>query len=263
MKQAQVVWITGASSGIGRALALEWARQGCKLILSARRVELLEEVAQACRQIGAEAVVFPMDLNLQGQSEGWVVQALTFFGHIDVLVNNAGLGQLAQAMELSEGVERQIMEVNYFAPVALSKALLPHLIERNTGSIVVVSSIVGKFGHPGLAAYSAAKHALHGYFESLREELPTSNIHILVVSPGFIRTEVAINALGPDGKPVLKNSPAQEKGMPPEQLAPKLIRALNRKRRHLYIGGFEVWAPRIKWYMPNLFYKILRMAQKG
>lgn len=261
MKRNQVVWITGASSGIGKALALAWADLGAKLILSARRAEVLQEVAEACKAKGAEAVVFPIDLNQQGLAEAWVAQALTYFGEVDVLVNNAGLGQLAQALELPEAVERQVMEVNYFAPVALSKAMLPHFMARNRGSIIVVSSIVGKFGHPGLAAYSAAKHALHGYFESLREELHQHDVHILVVSPGFIKTDVAVNALGPDGQPVLKNSPAQEKGMPPEQLAPKLIRALERKRNHIYIGGFEIWAPRIKWLMPKLFYFVLGKAR--
>ena len=257
-----VVWITGASSGIGRALALEWAVRGARLILSARRKEALEEVANLCRQGGAEAKILPLDLSDTRQAGLWAAEAIQCFGHVDVLVNNAGLGQLGTVLETTEEVERQVMEVNYFASVALTRALLPHFMERRAGSVVILSSIVGKFGLPKLAAYAAAKHALHGYFESLREELRNYPLHIMVVSPGFIKTEVALNALGPDGKPVLKNSPAQEKGMSPEKLAPKLIKALEKKRKHLYIGGFEIWAPRIKWFAPGLFYRMMHMFKK-
>ena len=250
----EVVWITGASSGIGRALALEWAVRGARLILSARRKEALEEVAQLCRLAGSEAHVLPLDLTDTRQAARWTADAFACYGQVDVLVNNAGLGQLGTVMETTEEVERQVMEVNYFASVALTRALLPHFLERKTGSIVVISSIVGKFGLPKLAAYAAAKHALHGYFESLRQEVQSDGLRILVVSPGFIKTDVALNALGPTGEPVGENSPAQANGMPPEKVAKRILKALQGSRHHVYIGGYEIWAPRIKWFWPKLFY---------
>ena len=170
MKQFKdkVVWITGASSGIGEALALEFATQGARLILSARREDELRRVAAATQLPELDLLVLPFDLNNTSNASGLAAQVINKFGRIDILINNGGMSQRSEAAETSETIERQLMEVNYFSAVNLTKAVLPYMKRQKSGQLVVLSSIAGKFGFYLRSSYSAAKHALHGYFESLR-----------------------------------------------------------------------------------------------
>ena len=250
-----VVWITGASSGIGEALSYAFAQKGAKVILSARRKEELERVSMGC--VAGNVHILPLDLEQSQLAEEWVKDAIHAFGKVDVLINNGGIGHLGTSLEMKEEVERRVMEINYFGQVNLTRALLPHLLERRSGTVVAISSILGWFGSPRLAAYAASKHALKGYFESLREEVRNKGLNVMVVFPGFINTQVTIRSLGPNGETINKNSPAQENGMPPEVFAQKLIRRIEKDKWFATIGGWEVNSiPFYKW-LPRTFYKTM------
>ncbi|MEY4088286.1 MAG: hypothetical protein RJB55_557, partial [Verrucomicrobiota bacterium] len=182
----QVVWITGASSGIGEACARAFAAEGAKLVLSSRRPDELERVRRSCRN-PERHLTLPLDLTRTAEFPALVASVLDRTGRIDVLVNNGGVSQRARAMDADEAVERLIMEVDYFGPVALSKAVLPSMLARQSGHIVVVSSVMGYLGTPGRSSYAAAKHALHGYFDSLRAEVWREGIKVTLVCPGYVR----------------------------------------------------------------------------
>lgn len=257
MKRAQTVWITGASSGIGEALALTYNAKGYHTILSARRSEVLESIQKKLTH-PEQSYLLPLDLEQHENAEAWYNQASAFTGSIDVLINNAGMGHLGTAIEMELDIERKVFEVNFWGAVALTKAVLPHMTSRNSGQIWTVSSILGHFGSPKLAAYAASKHAVVGYFESIQYELRKSEVHIGIVSPGFINTAVTLNSLGPDGVPIEKNSVAQEKGMLPIVFALKFLKLSTKRRpkRHLLIGRYEVLSVTFKRYLPKLFFMV-------
>ncbi len=253
----KTIWITGASSGIGEALAKSLSSKDTKLILSARRKEELERVKNECAHPGSIAVL-PLDLEQNGHANQWVADAWQLFGSVDILINNGGIGQFGNALETDESVERKLFEINYFGSVALTKHILPKMLEAGAGQIMAISSIAGKFGQPKLAAYSASKGALTLYYESLKEELIQSPIKIQVVSPGFIQTSVTLNSLKPDGSKMNTNSPAQENGMPANTFAQKLIKTMQGSRFHSYIGRKELLAVPLHAVLPSLFYKLIR-----
>lgn len=177
---------------------------------------------------------------------------------IDVLVNNGGIGQRALAVAAAPEVERAIMEVDYFAPVALTRAVLPAMRERRAGHVVVVSSVMGYVGTPGRSTYAAAKHALHGYFDSLRAELWASGIHITLACPGYVRTALAVNALGPAGEKHARNDAGTKRGIAPEKCAAAILRAVARRRREVYVGGWEIAGIYLQRFLPGLFARIVR-----
>lgn len=191
------IWITGASSGIGEALAMDAARRGAKLVLTARRVEELERVRAACPD-PARVVLLPLDL-MAFDAEAAVASATTAFGRIDVLVNNAGRSQRSLLVDTSMDVYRQLMELDYFAPVALTRALVPQMRARRAGQVVMISSIAGRIGAPLRTGYSAAKHALAGFTEAARAELWRDGLRFTTVYPGYVRTAIAQNAWNGDG----------------------------------------------------------------
>ncbi|TGE13479.1 SDR family oxidoreductase [Hymenobacter elongatus] len=254
----QVIWITGASAGIGEALAQEFARAGARLVLSARNVAALQRVAIACAP--AQVLVLPLDLTKAESFPSCVEQVLARYGRIDVLVNNGGISQRSLALETSLDVHRRLMEVNYFGTVALTQAVLPQLIRQQRGQIVVVSSLVGLFGSPYRSAYAASKHALHGFFDSLRAELWQTGISVTLICPGFIRTGVSINALTADGSPQGTMDAATDQGLCPEKLAHAAVRAIAQRRREVYIGGRETLGVYVKRFVPGLFSRLLRQA---
>ncbi|TGE21619.1 SDR family oxidoreductase [Hymenobacter aquaticus] len=254
-----VIWITGASSGIGEALAKEFARAGARLVLSARNVPELERVRAACAP--AEVLILPLDLAGRADFPTLAAQVLAHYGRLDVLINNGGLSQRSLALETSLAVHRQLMEVNYFGTVALTQAVLPHLIGQGHGQIVVVSSLVGKFGSPYRSAYAASKHALHGFFDSLRAEIWQTGVGITIICPGFIRTGVSINALTADGSPQRTMDEATARGLAPEKLAREAVRAIARRRQEVYIGGRETLGVYLKRFVPGLFSRVLRRAK--
>ncbi|MEO7414740.1 MAG: SDR family oxidoreductase, partial [Opitutaceae bacterium] len=225
----RVVWITGASSGIGEALALALAQEGARLVLSSRRVEELERVRRACARPDDHSVV-PLDLARSETFPATVEQVLKRCGRIDVLVNNGGVSQRALAMEASLAVERTLMEVNYFGPVALTKAVLPAMKAQGAGHVVVISSVMGYLGTPGRSTYAAAKHALHGWFDSLRAEVWRHGLQVLLVCPGYVQTAVSLNAVGSDGEKHAQLDAKTARGIPPSECATAILHAIMRNR---------------------------------
>ncbi len=253
----QVIWITGASSGIGAALATAFAREGARLILSSRRPQELEQIRQSCEEPD-QHIVLPLDLARSDTFPAAVAEATARCGSIDILINNAGVSQRGPAMETTEEVERSLMEVNYFGPVALSKAVLPAMRLRRSGHIVVVSSVMGFVGTPGRSTYAAAKHALHGYFDSLRSEVWRDHIAVTIACPGYVRTAVAQNALGPQGRKPGETSAPQPRGIPSARCAAAIVNAVARRREEVYIGGREVLGIYLKRFAPALFSSLVR-----
>lgn len=259
----KVVWITGASSGIGEGLSNAFSKEGCKLVLSARRFDELLRVKQQTNLLDEDILLLPIDLEKNIEAPEWVKKVIEKFGRIDVLINNGGLSQKGTALETTNEVERKIMEINYFGNVALTKAVIPIMQKQQSGNIVVTTSILGKFGLPFHTTYAASKHALYGFYDSLRMELKPFHIKVLLVAPGFINTNASINSLNADGSLSNKNSPAQINGMKTDVFARKLISALKRNKNHFYIGNKELLAIPFKTLLPNLFYSIMDKMSKG
>ncbi|MCK6509927.1 SDR family oxidoreductase [Myxococcota bacterium] len=261
MLREKVVWITGASSGIGEALALAYAEVGARLILSARRGEVLEEVKRRCGRSEQDVMILPLDLEKAEEMPSKVEQALGRFGQVDLLINNGGISQRALIKDTSLAVDRRIMEINYFGTIALTKALLPSMIARRCGHIAMVTSLVGKFGTPLRSSYAASKHALHGFCDALRAETWQDGIAVTVICPGYIKTAVSVNALVGDGSSQGTMDQAQANGMPAEVCAQKILRALAKKKEEVYIGGREVMGVYLKRFVPALFSRILRKTK--
>lgn len=253
--KGKVVWITGASSGIGRALAEAYSNEGAFVIVSARRAALLEELKLSLRE-PAHCMVLPLDLMQHQDALSWTNEALSFKGHIDILINNGGIGHLGTVEEMDFEVERSVMEVNFWAAAAITKAVLPGMLKRGSGEIWTVASILAYFGSPKLAAYAASKFAVMGYFESLQYELSGSGVHVGILNPGFINTSVTLSSLGPNGQPIGKNSVAQEKGMLPEELATKFLQKTRKVHppKNLVIGKYERFSVPFKRILPGMFH---------
>lgn len=254
----KVVWITGASSGIGEALAYEFNKRGAKVILSARRVEELQRVKENCENSEETVRIIPLDLSESESFPEKVKEAKAQFGSIDMLINNGGMSQRAYAVNSTMESIRRLMEVNFFGSVGLTKELLPTFMEQKSGHIVVISSVMGKLGTRYRSAYAAAKHALHGWFDCLRQEVYDYNIDVTLVCPGFIQTHITENALTADGSKYNKVDDALEKGMPPEEFAKKLLPKLAKKKMEVYIGGREILAIYVRRLSLRLLNVILR-----
>lgn len=255
-----VIWITGASSGIGEATAKKFSQEGYRVIISARNEEELNRVKSECSN-PADVQVLPLDLVEIDSFDGKVSQAIPFFGKVDIILHNGGISQRSLIKETGLEVDRKLMEVNFFGTVALTKAILPHFVVRKTGQFAVVSSLVGKFGSPFRSSYAASKHALHGFFDTLRAEHFQDNITVTMICPGFIRTNVSVNALTADGSALGKMDEAQAKGMSPEACASEIYAAIARKKEEVYIGGKETFAVHLKRFFPAIFSKIIKKAK--
>lgn len=198
----KVVWITGASSGIGEALAGQMAARGSRLVLSARNEAELQRVASQCRVNGAtDVLVLPLDITDYSAMEPATRQVLAQYGQIDLLLNNAGVSQRSFCVDTDFSVYRQMMEINVLGQIALTQAVLPAMIARGQGHLAVTASVAGKVGAPLRTGYCAAKHAVMGFFDALRTEVAADGLEVTTITPGFIRTNVSSNALGADGKP--------------------------------------------------------------
>lgn len=250
----KTVWITGASSGIGEALAVAWSREGARLVLSARNEQELERVRQACANPERHRVI-PLDLT----DTQAIHAAAKGAGAIDVLVHSGGVSQRALASETDLAVDRAIMETNYFGTVALTKAVLPSMLARRSGHIVPISSVIGYVGIPTRSAYSASKHALHGFFESLRAETAKDGIAVTIVVPGYIRTKVSENALRGDGSAYGKMDETHQRAMRPEDAAPRIIDAVAKKKAEIRVGGAETLAVLLRRFFPRLTSRITRL----
>jgi short-subunit dehydrogenase len=260
----KVIWITGASSGIGEALAYELSKKGASLILSARRKEELDRVKGNCLAATQPNIrVLPMDLAKPETLKLTTEAALQIFGRIDILINNGGISQRSLAKDTIEEADRKIMEVNFFGTIAITKYLLPHFLHRKSGHYVTVSSVTGIFGTPFRSTYAASKHALHGFFDSLRAELwkdVKEAITVTMICPGFIHTPITLSAVTGDGSPLGKMDEGQFKGKPASWCAQKIIRAIEKKKQEVYIGGIETLGVRFKRLFPTWFSRYIRDA---
>ncbi len=218
----RVIWITGASAGIGAALARRLAREGASLVLSARRADQLEAVA-ASLPATTPRLVLPGDVTDFAAIPSWLARIEAELGPVDVLVANAGITQRSLARDTSFDVYRQLMEVDFFAPVAFARAVLPGMLERGAGHIVVTSSVAGKFGTPLRSGYCAAKFAVHGYFDALRAETHKDGIAVTTIVAGPIQTDVSVNALTADGSRYGIMDEIQANGIPVEEAADTIV----------------------------------------
>jgi short-subunit dehydrogenase len=258
----KTVWITGASSGIGEALAIVCAREGASLVLTARREDELRRVAEKTGLPDKSLLILPADLYRVDQVNSLTEQALARFGKIDVLFNNAGISSRALAVESPVEIDRKVMEIDYFSVIALTKSVLPQMIKQKSGHIVVTSSVVGKIGTPLRSAYSAAKHALHGFFDSIRQEVADFGINITIVCPGYIHTQVSVNAITPTGEKFNKMSTNQQKGIDPLVMAEKMVQAVYKNKRELIYGGKEVLGIYLYRFSPGLLNRYLRSMHR-
>ena len=256
----KVIWITGASSGIGEALAYEWSKRGAHLILSARRESELERVKAACAH-SDRCTVATLDLSRQEDIEMTADRMLRQFGTIDILVNNGGISQRSLVIETDVSVDRRIMEVDYFSGVILTKKLLPAMVAKGSGHIIAISSIVGIFGFPLRSAYSAAKHALHGFYETVWAELHHQGVQVTVVCPGRILTDVSLNALTKDGTPHGEMDHGQTNGITAETCARRIIKAVRKNKKEVYIGKKDLFMIYFKRYIPWLYYRLVSKVQ--
>ena len=254
----QVAWITGASSGIGEALALELARRGAKLVLSARREDELRRVANRTNLPPENVLVLPLDMTDEAQLPDHVQTVLNHFGQIDYVFQNAGITQRGTVAETKFEVYRQIMEVNFFGVVALTKAVLPHMLTQKSGHFVVTSSVAGKLGTKQRSGYCASKHALHGFFDALRAEIHEAGLHVTMVCPGYIKTPISLHALNADGQKHARMDQNQAIGMDPAKCARQICNAVANRREEVYVGGFETMGIYLKRFFPGILSRILR-----
>lgn len=255
----KVIWITGASSGIGKALAIYLSKEKSnKLILSARGENALIEVKRLCTY-PENISVLPFDLAKIEVMHDIAKNAIKLFGTIDILVNNGGVSQRSLIIETAIEVDKKLMEVDYLGTVALSKAILPHFIKKQSGHFVVVSSLMGKFSSPYRSGYCGAKHALHGFFDALRMEHQKDGIDVTMVCPGFVNTNVARNALTGSGDIQNNQDTATEQGLSPEVFVKRMTHAIAKRKFEVYIGKKEVLGVYLKRFFPKfLHYFVLR-----
>jgi short-subunit dehydrogenase len=253
----KVIWVTGASSGIGRATAIALSKKAAKLIISGRHASNLLDTKKACQNPN-DVHIIPFDLAQYADFKHITQTAIAVYGHIDILINNGGISQRALAENTSIAVDEQIMKVNYLGTVALTKALLPHFIERSSGRYVVVTSVTGKIGTPLRSSYAASKHALHGFFDSLRAEVYKYNIKVTLICPGFVQTNVSKNALTGNGKPQDKMDKSIQNGITAERLAKEMLRAIKKDKQEKAIGHKEIYGILIKRFFPKLAAVLIR-----
>lgn len=255
--QDKIAWVTGASSGIGAEICKQFNAEGGTVVLSARNKSKLEDVkAQLVKP--ENAFILPLDLEDQSTFEDAVNTVIKNYQQIDFLFNNGGVSQRGEAGDSSIDVDRKIMEVNYFGAVGLTKAVLPHMRKAGGGQIIAVSSIAGKFGFYWRSAYSAAKHALQGFFESLLLEEAKNNIAVTIAYPGKINTDISKSAINAQGEQHGEMDRNQSTGMPVEVCVKKLLKAVHKKKKSVLIGNKEIYAVYIKRFCPPLFWKIIR-----
>ncbi len=255
----KVIWITGASSGIGEGIVQALHTKNVKLILSSRRQEALEDVKNNC--VNQENIkILPIDLSQPKTLEDKTKEALALFGRVDIVIHSGGISQRSFAMDTDIEVTRKLMEVNFFSTIIITKALLPSMIENGFGHVVPISSLVGKFGTPYRSGYAASKHALHGYYDSLRSELWKKGVLVSIITPGLIKTNVSLNALTEKGDSANVMDAGQAKGMSAEECGRQIVKAIIKEKEEVRIGGKETLAILIKRFFPILFSRIIRKA---
>ena len=260
MNNEQVSWITGASSGIGEAVAQLLASDGHKLILSARRPDELERVKALCLQAGAkinDVYVLPLDVTDFEAMAVKVEQAHQQFGRIDLLFNNAGISQRSLCVDSHMQTYRTLFEVDVFGQIALTKLVLPIMLKQGSGHLSITASVAGKIGVPYRTGYCAAKHAMMGFFDALRAEVSKDNIYVSTITPGFIQTNISKAALTGDGAEFGKTDQDISTGMKVDQAAKVIVKGWKKGATEIAVGkGMEMHALWIKRFFPKLIQKL-------
>ena len=263
MFENQVVWITGASSGIGEALALQFADASARLVLSSRREEELKRVRNLCLERGLEpdrVLILPLDVTDYDAMQPAVERVINVFGRIDMLINNAGVSQRALCVETDLSTYRKLMEIDFFGQIALTKAVLPQMIRQGSGHIAIMSSVAGKVGAPFRTGYCAVKHAVMGFFDALRAEVIHQGIRVTTITPGFIRTNISINALKGDGTNFARTDKNIAQGMDVNQAARIIMKGFRKGKPEIAVGeGMEMHALWLKRFFPGL---VMKLASK-
>jgi short-subunit dehydrogenase len=249
--------VTGAASGIGKEIVLELAKEGAKLIIADRNSEELMKLRVECLKKTAFCEIMAFDLSHADEVESAAKSILEKYGPVYLLINNGGISMRSEAIDTPIEIDRKIMEIDFFSYVILTKALLPAMIEKGEGYVAATSSLSGKFGFYLRSTYAAAKHAIQGYFETLRMELKKYGVFVTIAYPGRIRTNISLNALEKDGKAYGIMDPAQAKGMPAETCAKLYLNAIRRKRPEVLIGGKEFLMWHLKRFFPRLFFRLI------
>lgn len=248
----KTIWITGASSGIGEACAYLWAKEKVSLILTATGEERLAEVQQECIRLGARCEILPFDLSWLDEIDMLTDRAVALFGSIDIAFLNAGISQRSMVLDTSPEVDHKIMDVNFFAPLKITRRLLPMMIENGGGTIAVTSSIAGKFGFPLRSVYASSKFALYGFFETVQAEYYDQNIRVVMVCPGRVTTRISMNALEADGTRHGRMDEGQQKGISAEKAARRIVKAIKKRKPEVLVGGPELLMVYIKRFLPAL-----------
>lgn len=256
----KVIWITGASSGIGKALALQFSQLDCKLIISSRREAELNIVKSQCHNLDNIAIL-AFDLADYDMMKPVAKKAISMFGSIDILINNGGISQRSLIIDTDISVDKKLMEIDYLGTVGLSKAILPHFISQQSGYFVTVTSLMGKFGSPYRSGYCGAKHALHGFFDVLRMEHEKDNIKVTLICPGFVNTDVSKNALTGDGTKLETLDKATQNGLSVEEFAKKMLKAISKQKFEAYIGKKETMGVFLKRFFPKLLHKTVMKSE--
>ena len=254
----KVVWITGASSGIGEALVYKYAKEEARLVISARREKELLRVKQACNLPDREVFVLPLDLNDGKSMNRLAAQVMNHFGRIDLVIHNGGISQRSLIKDTELEVYERMMQVNYLGTVALTKAVLPYYIRQKEGHFAVVTSLMGKFASPLRSGYCGAKHALHGFFDALRLEHEDDHIQVTILCPGFIKTNISKNALTADGSPQQTMDDATGAGMSADECANRMYKAIKRGDFERVIGGNERFGVFAKRLSNRLIHRIVK-----
>jgi len=263
MFKEQVVWITGASSGIGEALALQFAGAGARLVLSSRREPELLRVRQQCVERGLPAgsvLVQPLDVTDHDAMPGTLARVLERFGRIDMLINNAGISQRSRCIDTDMAVYRTLMEVDVLGQIALTKQVLPQMYQQRSGHIVITSSVAGKIGAPFRTGYCAAKHAVMGFYDALRAEVAQQGIRVTTITPGFIRTNISVNAVRGDGSEYGEVDSDIAGGMDVTRCAEVIMDGFRKGKPEIAVGeGMEMKALWLKRFYPS---KVFALAEK-
>lgn len=257
MAKQKVVWITGASSGIGKELALQYNKNGTIVILSSRKQEALETV-QSQLFAPENSYILPLDLEKSEEFKKKTEEVISKYGRIDILINNGGISQRSEVVNTSMDVYRKLMEINFFGNIALTKEVLPYMKQEKSGHIVTISSIAGKFGFFLRSGYASTKHALQGFYESLYLEEEKNGINVTIAYPGKINTPISQSAIKGDGTAHGVQDHNQETGMPADKCAAQLIKAIDQKKIEILIGGKEIKAVKLKRLLPKVFWKVIK-----
>jgi short-subunit dehydrogenase len=259
MANQKTVWITGASSGIGEALAYAYARENANLILSARRVEELERVAELCRTSNNQVLVLPFDMTDLDCHQEKINEIFTAFKQLDIVYLNAGVSQRSFVIDTEFDVYRKLFEINFFSIVHLVQQIIPKFQSQQSGIFVPIASVAGRISTPRRAAYGASKHALFGFFDSLRAEMYPYGIRVTTILPGYIKTNISIHAMDAKGAHYGKMDPNQAKGLDPNLTAEKIKNAVNEGKNEFFIGGKkEAFGLFMKRFFPQLLPWLLR-----